>query len=161
MKSWLQNWRIRLSLGVAATVLLICLDTWLSTAPMAPEQVNRIVVMMHGVNPLRPPADVGWAWLDGWRNHLGVRHGLNASYRCVSNRILVPRSLEPIACDPVMIPTYAHELVHAAQRRRMGLLGYMLAKIFQRGRIEYEAQAEEYRALEALSKEAAPWIATP
>lgn len=48
------------------------------------------------------------------------------------------------ACDPALIAsTYVHELRHAYQRRKLGLVGYLLKKSVIRFVIEKEARQSE------------------
>lgn len=48
------------------------------------------------------------------------------------------------ACDPALIAsTYVHELRHAYQRRKLGLVGYLLKKSVLRFVIEKEARQSE------------------
>lgn len=122
---------------VAAVAVL---DMFFSATPLDRADVALLASKLDGAEK------VDWKWLDGPRNWIGERHGLCVSYRAVSNTVVIPRYLEPVALDDIMLPSYVHELTHAAQRERLGLALYLTAKTFRRGKLEAEAVAEEKRA---------------
>jgi len=132
---------------VAATTILV--DMSVSTVPVTTVDVTRIEALLVGAEPSYSPDEVRWAWLVGWRDDWGQRHGLCASYRALSNRIVIPRHLEVLVGEEAMIGTYCHELKHAEQRHRMGLFRYLVAKVLARRFLEGEAEmAEEAGQLE-------------
>ena len=51
-------------------------------------------------------------------------------------------TLPELAADN-LFPTYYHELMHALQRRECGLILYLLALFFMRGRLEKDAREME------------------
>lgn len=68
-----------------------------------------------------------------------VKSGVLGIYHAVSNTIGLME-----VCDPVLIAsTYVHELRHAYQRRKLGLVGYLLKKSVLRFVIEKEARQSE------------------
>ena len=98
------------------------------------------------VAPMRDSRSVEWRVVGGWRGEMAKRMGTNAWYDAASDEICIPEYLESMASDVMYAPTITHELTHAAQRQRMGLALYIVAKAFRRGALEAEAVAEEKRA---------------
>ncbi len=141
------TWRVRVALCIAALVACVALvDMALSTSPMPPEDVSVIQYRL----PDYDCSIVQWKRLHGWRNAWAERNGLCASYRAISNTIVVPAYWGDVSLDDMLMPTYVHELTHAAQRKRMGLAGYIAAKTFRRSALVAEAVAEEQRAQRLL-----------
>lgn len=95
----------------------------------------------------------GYNWEEGWnkpslqisKKFCGVKTGIVGAYLAFSNKILLMEFVN----DTDILPTLCHELVHAIQRDRYGLLMYLLRKTFTRKKIEEEADkvtkfVEEY-----------------
>ena len=105
-----------------------------------------ICKLQSRIAPMRDPAMVQWRIVGGARGRLAQRTGTCAWYDAVSDTINVPEYLAIMVAEAMYAPTITHELCHAAQRKRMGLPLYLLAKTFRRSAIEAEAVAEERRA---------------
>ena len=80
------------------------------------------------------------------RNRLAERAGATGKYSAWHDAVCVYEYQANMAGDVMMAPTWTHELTHAAQRRRIGILGYFAAKTALRHKLEAEAVAEERRA---------------
>jgi hypothetical protein len=133
-----------LLIAVVLVAALAVVDMVFSATPLDHNDVTRLASKLDGAE------QVNWKWLDGPRNWLGERHGLCVSYRAVSNTVVIPRYLEPVAFDDIMLPSYVHELTHAAQCQRMGRPLFITTKTFRRGKLEAEAIREEKRAQKIL-----------
>jgi len=111
---------------------------------LTPAQIVQLAIVLRPLKPMCDPMDVGWGWIKdnkGWKENIGF----NGSYREFSNSIGIPVYREMVIFDAIMLPTYCHELCHAAQRKRMGLTSYLWTKTFHRERLENEATIEEKR----------------
>lgn len=102
------------------------------------------------VSPARQVDDVAWRVVGGWRGALAKSTGANAWYDAKADAVCIPAFLAGMAGDVMYAPTITHELTHAAQRQRMGLVAYLAAKTFRRSTLEAEAIAEEHRAQRIL-----------
>ena len=129
---------LKIVLAVAGAIIALAItDMLFFVTPLDQRDVDTIALYVDGAN------EVSWKWLDGPRNWWGERHGLCASYRAISNTVVIPRYMESVATDPVMIPTYVHELTHAKDRREMGFFKYEYTKILNRSSLERRAEQAE------------------
>jgi len=133
-----------------AVVLVALLDMVGSVRPMSQSDADGIVKAMTELGV--PVGNVRFKWLVGWRGRVGAKRGLCASYRCLSHTVAIPECYRDMIHDPIMYPTLAHELTHAAQSERMGAVLYLPVKTFCRDRIEAEAELVEMRILESLAE---------
>lgn len=144
-------WRWGLaSIFVLALGVFMLIDMISSVKPMTAEEegaIHRILCPL-GIDSTA----VRWKWLVGWRAEYGTSRGLCASYRCVSNSIAIPIQYRGLVCDPVLLPTYAHELCHAKQRKKLGLVLYLWVKTFSRQVLEDEATIAEMNALDIVTR---------
>ena len=136
---------------ILGLILVVLLDMTMSATKMTQEEQAKIRAMMAQFNPPRDPKNVTWKWLHGWRGNFAGKHGINASYRCISDSVVVPEACKALFADPVMADTYQHELTHAHQRKEYGLLGYLWRKTFHRKQIEDEACAAADLVLLSIS----------
>ena len=118
---------------------------------LPPSTLAAISRQQARVAPSRAVADVQWRVVGGWRNGLAQKTGTNAWYDAVADCVCVPAYMLDMAADTLYQPTLTHELTHAAQRERMGLAAYLVAKTFKRSALEAEAVAEESRAQKILN----------
>lgn len=132
---------IKITLTIVGTIIALAVaDMLFFVTPLDKSDVDTIARHVDGADT------VNWKWLDGPRNWWGERHGLCASYRAISNTVVIPRYQQDMAFDTMMMPTYVHELTHAGQRKRMGAMGYILYKVIKRGKLEQEAIDAESKA---------------
>ena len=114
------------------------------------DQIDKLCARLVPLHPMCNPDDVSWTWLrdwTGWRK----KAGLNAAYLALTNSIGIPLYRDNMLLDDIMLPSYCHELCHAAQRRRLGFFAYIMKKGLARRLLEAEAVIEEKR-VQALLK---------
>lgn len=120
-----------------------------------PKMVNKTMTdQLHEhqfrIHPKRDSRSVGYKVVGGWRGRIAQQRGVTAWYNVKNDEICIPEFMADMVDDVMYAPTITHELTHAAQRQRMGLVGYLLAKTFRRGKLEAEAVTEEKRAQEIM-----------
>jgi len=102
------------------------------------------------IAPARDSREVQYRVVGGWRGRMAQATGATAWYDAAADTICIPEYLADMMDSEMFAPTITHELTHAAQRKRMGLAAYLVAKTFRRSALEREAVAEEQRAQRLL-----------
>jgi hypothetical protein len=120
--------------------------------PLSDRDKITLFSKLDKLNVSRNPIDVAWYW----DSSMHLNDGNLGAYWAVGDYIcLAEDSRFMVINSKDMLPSIAHELKHAEQRKRMGLLKYkfLANRLWAEATVEKEAEAEETRVRKLLGLE--------